>query len=76
MGAANLMKKKKKTAAILISITLIPSAKYIIPITRKRMSQLSIQASFRKQAKQTRKWQAFEKTQNTREVYGSNNRDI
>ena len=51
IGAANLMKKKQKTAAILISITLIPSAKYIIPITRKRMSQLSIQASFRKQAK-------------------------
>ena len=50
IGAANLM-KKKKTAAILISITLIPSAKDIIPITRKRMSQLSIQASFRKQAK-------------------------
>ena len=53
----------------LISIKLLSSDKQINPIVRKSMSNLATHLSFRAVG-QTLKWQAFEKMENKRQMYG------
>ena len=54
---------------LLISINLILSSKEINPITRKSVSKLVMQPSFR--AVNRTEWQTFEKLENKRQMYGS-----
>ena len=56
---------------LLISINVISSKKWTNPITRKTMSKLVIQPSFRAVGQEPAKWKTFEKTEDKRQMYDS-----
>ena len=56
---------------LLISINLISSTKEMNPITRKTMSKLVTQLSFRAVGQTHAEWQTFEKLENKRQMNGS-----
>ena len=56
---------------LLISINWISLTKEMNPITRKSMSKLVMQPSFRAVGQTHTKWKTFEKPKNKRHMYGS-----